>query len=261
MKLGVIGHGLIGGSMALGLRERHDVAGFDVSPATRAGAARRGVRTVDRPEDLFPADAVVVATPLASVVPTLDSLATRSAEAVLVEVGSLKSAVAAFAERAPGGMRIVGLHPMAGSTATGFDAADPGLFRGRPFLVVPTARTDDRAAGLAGDLARDLGGMVTVCSAAVHDRAVAVVSALPLAAAVALLRVARSAAPLDVDAVAGPGFRDATRLAGTSADLALALLKAPGLREHLASLRSAIAEVESALGDDAALRALFDRRA
>lgn len=261
MRLGVVGLGLIGGSMALGLREHHDVAGFDISEAARAAAARRGIRTVERPEDLFPADAVVLATPLGAVVPTLEALATRAGDAVIVEVGSLKSAVASFAERAPRGARIVGLHPMAGSTGSGFDAADPALFRGRPFLVVPTARSDERATALAGDLARELGGRVTVCSAAVHDRAVAAVSALPLAAAMALARVARSATPIDIDAVAGPGLRDGTRLAGTSHDLALALLAAPGLREHLAALRDAIAEIASALGDDEAMRALLERAA
>jgi prephenate dehydrogenase len=135
------------------------------------------------------------------------------------------------------------------------------MFRGRPFLVVPTARSDDRASELAGDLARDLGGVVTVCSAELHDRTIAVVSALPLAAALALRRVASAAAPIDFDAVAGPGLRDATRLAGTPADLALALLAAPGLREHLLSLRDAIEEIASALGDDEALRVLFDRHA
>lgn len=258
MNLGIVGLGLIGGSMALGLREGHEVSGYDISEAARAAASRRGIRTVERMEDLLPADAVVVATPLPAVVPTLEALAPRSGGCVLIEVGSLKSAVAAYAERAPRDARIVGLHPMAGGTTSGIDAADPELFRGRPFLVVPTARSDARAAAVAGDLARELGGTVTVCSAAVHDRAVAAVSALPLAAAVALARVARAAAPIGLEAVAGPGLRDATRLAGTPPDLALALLAAPGLREHLASLREAIGDIASALGDERELRALLD---
>jgi prephenate dehydrogenase len=259
VKLGFAGLGLIGGSMALALRDRHEVVGYDVVQAVRATAGARGIRPVERLDELLPADAVIVATPLAAVVPTLAELAPRAGDSVLIEVGSLKAAVAAYAERAPERARIVGLHPMAGSTASGFDAADASMFHGRPFLVVPTARSDDRAMAVAGDLARDLGGSAMVCSAAVHDRAVAAVSALPLAVAVALARVARAALPMEVDAVAGPGLRDATRLAATPAELALPLLGAPGLREHLASLRAALADVEDALGDEDALRALLDR--
>jgi len=259
VRLGVAGLGLIGGGVALGLRDRHEVTGYDTSPEARSAAQARGIRTVDRLVDLLPADAVVVATPLLSIVPTLEALAARAGGAVLVELGSLKAAVAELAERAPAGARIVGLHPMAGSEATGFAAADPAMFRGRAFLVVPTSRTDDGAEALAADLARELGGTVTVCSAEIHDRAVAAVSALPLAAAVALSRVARAAAPLDLAVAAGPGLRDATRLAATPTELALGLLAAPGLREHLVSLRAAIAELEGALGDDSALRALLER--
>ena len=99
---------------------------------------------------------------------------------------------------------------------------------------------------------------MTVCSPRVHDRAVAVVSALPLATAVALARVARAASPIPFDAVAGTGIRDATRLAATPVELALPLLGAPGLAEHIASLREALGEIEGALGDERALRGLLN---
>ncbi len=258
MRVGVVGLGLIGGSLALGLRERHEVHGYDSDPSVRAAAGARGVAVVDDLGRVLPADVVIVATPLRAIVPTLEALLPRSGGAVLCEVGSLKRDVAALAERAPAASRIVGLHPMAGSTQAGFAAADPAMFRGRPFLVVPTARSDERATSVAEELARELGGSVTVCSPDVHDRAVAAVAALPLASALALARVARRASPLPLEAVAGTGLRDATRLAATPLDLALPLLAAPGLRDHLAALREALGEIERALGDDDALRALLD---
>ncbi len=259
MKLGVAGLGLIGGSIALGLRSGHTVQGYDRSTEARQAAEARGIAVVERLQDLLPADAVILATPIDQIVPTLEELVPHAGSATLIEVGSLKSAVAAFADRAPADSRIVGLHPMAGGTATGIAAADPVMFRGRPFLVVPTARTDSHAKALATRIAQALGGNVTEVSVEAHDRAVSAVSALPLAVAVALARVAREASPVDLELVAGPGLRDATRLAATSPDLALALLAAPGLREHLASLRGAIEEVERALGDEQALRTLLER--
>jgi prephenate dehydrogenase len=261
VKIGVAGLGLIGGSIALGLRPGHSVKGYDSSAAAREAAAARGIDVVERLQDLLPADAVIVATPLSAVVPTLEALLTHARGASLIEVGSLKSAVAAFADRAPADARIVGLHPMAGSTSVGIAAADPAIFRGRPFLVVPTARTDDRSKELAAQVAQALGGSVTEVSVEAHDSAVSVVSALPLAVAMALARVAREAAPIELELVAGPGLHDATRLAATSPDLALALLAAPGLREYLASLRGAVEGIERALGDERALRALLERAA
>jgi len=139
-----------------------------------------------------------------------------------MDTGSLKRAVADYASRAPAGARIVGGHPMAGTTSSGFSAADQGLFRGRAFLLVPTLRSDDAAMTLAGTIARDVGGVVTVCSADVHDRAMARLVAGPLAAAAALAVAGAQAEPLL--GAAGPGFRDSTRLADTPADLATELL-------------------------------------
>jgi len=241
LRVAVVGLGLIGGSIALGLDAEHDVRGYDSDAHTRDAARGRGLDVADRLEDVLPADAVIIATPLAAIVPTLETVIPRADHAVVMEVGSLKKAVAEHAERAPSDARIVGLHPMAGSTASGFAAADPGIFRGRPFLVVPTARSDQEAMAIAGDIARELGGEVTVCSADYHDRAVAMLSGAPLALALALSR-----AGADVAHLAGPGFEGATRLASTPPQLAEALLR--GDREHLtealAKVRAALDEVE-----------------
>ena len=222
MRIGIAGLGLIGGSLALALREAHDVTGYDSDERARAAAKADGLRIATRLDELLPADAVVVATPMTAIVPALEQLAARSDGAVLIDTGSLKRAVADYAGRAPATVRIVGGHPMAGTTAAGFRAAEPSLFRGRAFLLVPTVRSDDHAMAVAGAIARDVGGAVTVCSAEVHDRAMARLVAGPLAAAAALAVAGARAEPLL--AAAGPGFRDSTRLADTPADLATELL-------------------------------------
>ena len=238
MRVGIAGCGLIGGSLALALRGTHDVRAFDpVGTGDIAGTARL--------EDLLAADIVVVATPLPQIVPTLRALAAHANGSVLMDVGSLKRDVAAFAESAPSTARIVGGHPMAGATDRGYAAARADLFTGRPFFLVPTARSDERAMGLAGDVARAAGATPTVVSAEEHDRIVATLSGLPLAVAIALERVGA-----DVSSFAGPGFRDATRLAHTPPELADALLKgnAAEVRAALAKLRAALDEIERELG-------------
>ena len=217
-----MGLGLIGGSLALALRSQHDVTGYDNDDRARAAAKSDGLRTVTNIAELTSTDLIVVATPLTAIVPTLERLATVADGAVLMDTGSLKRPIAEYAARAPASARIVGGHPMAGSTSSGFSAADPDLFRDRRFLLVPTERSDDHAMAVAGEIARDVGASVTICSAEVHDRAMARLIAAPLATAAAL-----AVAGAEADAIlsaAGPGFRDSTRLADTPPDLAIDLL-------------------------------------
>ena len=264
MKIGVAGLGLIGGSLALALRDAHRVTGFDVDPKTREHASRAGITIAARLEQLAVADAVIVATPLAAIVQTLTALEPHARDAVLLDVASVRAPVEDHVKRTPSGPPIVGLHPMAGRTAQGFAAADPALFAGRPFLVVPTQRADVRAMAVAGEIARAAGGVVTVCSAAEHDRIVALVSALPLALAAALSAAAAEGVH-DLGTFAGPAFRDATRVALTSLDLGEAMLgaNAANVVDAIARVRGILDELEQAVadGDRAAIRAILQRAA
>ena len=261
MKIGVAGLGLIGGSLALALRSKHDVIGFDVARDTRAAARAAGIAVSENLEGLLPADAVIVATPFDAVLPTIVTLESRAEDAVLIDVGSVRARVDAHVAAGSSGPPIVGMHPMAGRSTHGFAAADPAILAGRPFLVVPTQRSDARAMSIAGAIARDAGGVVTVCSAAEHDRRVAVLSALPLVIAAALSLGAESAG--DLAGIAGPGYRDTTRLALTSVDLGRAMLTAngPNVLQALSRFREVLAEIEAAIasGDDRAVTALLAR--
>ena len=265
MNVGVAGLGLIGGSLALALKERHHVTGFDTDPKTRAAARAAGIDVVAALEALLPADAVIVATPMNAVVPTLVLLAPRAGTAVLLDVASVRGPVETFAASAPAGCRIVGLHPMAGRSGAGFGAASAELLERRPFLVVPTARSDTAAMALAGTLARDAGGEVTVCSAAQHDRIVAVLSAVPLTFAAALALTGADTVDGNLASLSGPGFGDSTRLALTSPELGSAMLLANGenVRAALTRARAILDEVDRAIasGDAAALNAILERAA
>jgi prephenate dehydrogenase len=150
---------------------------------------------------------------------------------------------------------------MAGRSAHGFAAADPQLLRGHPFLVVPTVSSDADAMRIAGEIARGVGGVPTVCSAVEHDRAVAVLSALPLVLSSALTIVAEHAVPGRLDGFAGTGFRDASRLALSPEDLATQLLTANAgqVIAALARFRGTLDEMERAIAerDTAALAVLL----
>src|SRR5205814_9871598 len=122
-----------------------------------------GIETVATLEELLPADAIIVATPLPAVLGTLAALGPNAGGTVMLDVSLVRAPVDAYT-REHGG-RIVGMHPMAGRSARGFTAADPALLAGRPFLIVPTAGSDADAMALAGGVARDGGGIGTVCPA------------------------------------------------------------------------------------------------
>ncbi|HEY3218540.1 MAG TPA: prephenate dehydrogenase [Candidatus Limnocylindria bacterium] len=264
MKIGIAGLGLIGGSLALALRGAHEVRGYDIARETREGARAAGLSVVETLEALLPADAVIVATPMSAVLATLAALVPHAGATVLLDVASVRAPVDAFAREHAGRARLVGLHPMAGRSAWGFAAADAALLAQRPFLVVPTATSDAPAMTVAGEIARAAGGIVTVCSAAEHDRIVALVSAVPLAVAAALA-VAASDGAADLAVFAGPGYRDTTRLALTAPDLGEALLLANSgdVVAALARLRKVLDELEGAIADrdHAAVRDILQRAA
>ena len=256
MRIGIAGLGLIGGSLALALRGRYDIVGWSPSASTRASAGAAGIELAAGLTALLPADAIIVCAPLPQVVPDLEALVSAgSGTTVLLDVGSLKMPVAAFAERASVKARIVGGHPMAGTTGVGFAAADAALFRDRPFLLTPTARSDEAALALCGAIARATGAVVTVVGAEAHDRIVAALSALPLVVATALARVGAEVAGSAVPGFAGPGFRDSTRLAATPISLAAPLLagNAVNVREAIGRFRAALDVLDVAItsGDEA----------
>lgn len=265
MNVAIAGLGLIGGSLALALRTRHRVAGFDTDRKARDAALAAGIEVVGALEALLPADAVIVATPMEAVVPTLEALAPLAGTAVLLDVSSVRAPVERFATTAPAGCRIVGLHPMAGRSGSGFGAASVELLAHRRFLIVPTTRSDAAAMTLAGTLARDAGGDVTVCSAAQHDRIVAVLSGLPLAFASALALTGADTVDDNLGPFSGPGFGDSTRLALTPPDLGTSMLlaNAQNVRAALDRARAILDEVDRAIaaGDAAALNAILERAA
>ncbi|MEO8631732.1 MAG: prephenate dehydrogenase [Chloroflexota bacterium] len=265
MNVGVAGLGLIGGSLALALKKRHRVTGFDTDGRTRDAARAAGIDVVDALTALLPADAVIVATPMEAVVATLEALVPRAGAAVLLDVSSVRAPVEQFAASAPASCRIVGFHPMAGRSGSGFGSASAELLERRPLLLVPTGRSDTDAMALAGTLARDAGGEVTVCSAAQHDRIVAVLSALPLAFASALALAGAGTVDGDLGSLSGPGFSDSTRLALTAPELGSTMLlaNAQNVRAALDRARAILDEVDRAIaaGDAAALNAILERAA
>ncbi len=261
MQLAIFGPGLIGGSIALAARERAVCSRLVVwSP----DAAERQLASVFA--DLVPddpalaaegTDLAILCTPPAAM-PALARLIVPhlSAGAVLSEVASVKGDIARALEEIAGS-RYVGAHPMAGSDATGINAARADLFEGCVCLVTPHPGAAAEAIERVEKFWERLGAHPRRMTAIAHDEAVAVVSHLPHLAAAALVNFA-AAQPDDPLLCAGPGWRDATRMAGGPAELWTEILshnRAPvtrALHGAIAKLREAVEYLEE--GREADLR-------
>jgi prephenate dehydrogenase len=205
----VIGLGLIGGSIALGLRNLGwHVTGDDVDHDVAAQAVRQGV--VDE-LGLDPgADVTFVAVP---VLVAADQVKRALAETsgVVTDVGSVKAAICAACADA----RFVGGHPMAGSELDGLDGAQADLFAGAVWVLTPGAGSDDTVFATVASTVAALGAEVVALAPERHDQLVAVVSHVPHLTAATLMRLAsdRAEEHAALLRLAAGGFRDMTRVA------------------------------------------------
>ncbi len=219
----VVGLGMIGGSAALALC----AVGWDRDEAVRTSARRRGIPVADSLEEaLEGAGLILVAVPTEHAGDVLRRAAALAPRALLTDAASLKVPSEETALSLPAGVRYVGGHPMAGGTGSGVEAASATLFENRPWLLVPTPRSDGEAIELLSARLREIGALPAVIDAKRHDAVMAWVSHLPLAVAAALARVARRGAGGAVATYAGPGLIDTTRLAETPLSLARELFLA-----------------------------------
>ena len=202
---------------------------------------------------------MVLCAPVAVNVATLAALAPRLASgAVVTDVGSTKRDIVAAAE-AHGLDAFVGGHPLAGAATSGTASAREHLFRGRPWILTPSAASAPAAVERLRGFALALGAMPTVLDAVAHDRLMAYVSHLPQVVASTLLETVGVTVGESGLALSGPGLADTTRLAASPGGLWAGILAANAdhVGEAMASLEAALARLRAGLGDAASVDATF----
>jgi prephenate dehydrogenase len=224
-QLGLIGCGLMGGSFALALKRAglvKRVVGYSKSPSTTQRALSMGVIDVEAPSALLAvsgADIVLLAVPVAATEATLKAirhLVTR--DMLIMDVGSTKRDVIDAARRV---LRdhigsFVPCHPITGKEVSGVEHADPDLYTDRQVILTPVDRTHPVQAEKAVQVWEGLGCKVLKMTPDAHDAAFAAVSHLPHLIAFALINaIASQDYGKDYLSLAGPGFRDFTRIAAS----------------------------------------------
>ena len=258
-RAGIIGTGLIGGSIGAGLRRAGwHVSGYDADPAVSALAAEADLvdDVASSVADLLDGDPdlIVVAAPPTA---TVEIVSTLSWDGVVMDVAGVKAPVVAAAAHLPG---FVGTHPMAGRETSGPTAATAALFHGASWVVVEGAAPSSLA--LATDAIESLGARPIHMSAVQHDRAVALISHLPQLVAGSLLSAAAES-PHSIDLAAG-SFRDLTRVGASQPIPWVEILKSndAAVLEAIGALRERLAMIEAAImsDDDSLLTLLASAR-
>ncbi|MGD0384542.1 MAG: prephenate dehydrogenase/arogenate dehydrogenase family protein [Solirubrobacteraceae bacterium] len=222
MNVGVVGVGLIGGSIGMAVRERLGarVVGFDPDGGVGAAALRRGALesvAASVGEAVAGADLVFVAAPVGALAGALDAvLAAAPADCAVSDVGSTKRAIVSGRVDP----RFIGGHPLAGAETSGVEHARADLFDGATWYLTPGTATSGALYERLHKALVGIGAQPTAIDAAVHDRVMASVSHLPHVFANVLVAQAARALGDGADVPAtGPSFRDATRVAGANATI------------------------------------------
>ena len=278
MRIGLLGLGLIGGSVARALRDGSrdgapdawSIAAWTPHGRGPANALAEGVidTAAASPEAAIEgADLVVLAGPAPDCLAQLDELAgpwrdVLAPDAVITDVASTKEAIVLRATAL--GLRFVGGHPMAGRETSGYAASSAELFVGRPWVVVPTSEADVGAVERVERLAMACGAHPVRLGAGAHDRAVAGISHLPLVVAAALVEAVAGGGTTGPSAdwptaasLAATGWGDTTRLARGDVTMGAGIIatNAPAIadrvRELVAALDAWLTELERPGGPDA----------
>ena len=235
-QLGLIGCGLMGGSFALALKKAglvKRVVGYSKSPSTTDRARQLGVIDIEAPSALLAAagaDIVLLAVPVAATESTLKAIKHLvTPQMLLMDVGSTKADVVQAARRALRDQigSFVPAHPITGREVSGVEHADVDLYTGRQVILTPTERTLTAQLHRAEDVWRALGCHVSSMSPEAHDASFAAVSHLPHMLAFAMISGITAQPNADeLLALAGPGFRDFTRIAASDPKMWRDILRA-----------------------------------
>ena len=253
----IVGLGLMGGSLAMALRDKAArLTAEDVAPDVLDAALGQGV--IDAVGRADEADVVVLAIPTHLIIELIPSLRVRPG-ALVIDLGSTKTRICNALDGLPPGVMAVGGHPMCGLAENGFRNAIASLYTGARFVLCETRRTTDEARALAEALARAVGARPLWMDRARQDHLTALTSHLPHLLSFALMRLAMDGAAEDAGLfeLAAGGFDGATRLARTDAAMIVGMFStnADQIRQMTDQLRVHLDRLEALLDSPDALNA------
>ncbi|MHB8961788.1 MAG: prephenate dehydrogenase/arogenate dehydrogenase family protein [Saccharofermentanales bacterium] len=230
IRIGIIGLGLIGGSLARALRAK-----MGIVPAVAVGRNEKvlGQAVADgnimmystKVADIIDCDLVFLCVPVGKVFEIIDEISLFYKGAV-TDVASTKASIDGYIRQNHPGMRFIGGHPMAGSEKVGYEASNANLFENAPYILCDTSRSkietgtsDPEDMEVMKSIVAGIGARAIMMEPYEHDRSVGLISHLPHIAAYALVETVKSHNDDRLRTIAAGGFRDVTRIASSDPDL------------------------------------------
>ena len=255
--LAVVGLGLMGGSLALALRNyARKITGVEMNPAAREYALAHGivdVATDDLRAGVSDADTVILAAPVRVIIDLLNNRigSYLRSNTLLIDIGSTKRDICDAMGRLPIGIQAIGGHPMTGKESSGVESSEAELFKDRPFVLCPSRRTTPATRDRALGLIAAINAVPIEMEPQRHDHVVAAISHLPYLISAALVATVAKEGEED-DAVwrlAAGGFRDTSRLAAQDLNMMGDILSTntQAVATLLAMFRMQLAMIEASL--------------
>ncbi len=268
-RIAIVGLGLIGGSIALGVRDRWPsilLTGVDrqavLAHALGGGAIDRAAETVAGIEH---ADLVILAAPVRQNLSLLADVGAGFSRPspIITDVGGTKREIVEASRSLPAGTMFIGGHPIGGAERGGFGFARADMFKGRPWIFTPEDQSAAEPLDRLSRLVEGLGARPHVMAADAHDRLMAVLSHLPQVAASALMQVVGAAAGAEGLRLAGRGLVDTTRLASSPAGVwrDICAGNADAIGPALDELIAALSELRRGLEHGETIEATFEAAA
>ncbi len=264
--VGVIGLGLMGGSLAMALRDAQaceSICGYDADHSTLEQALRRGI--IDRPIDLRGdhVDVLILAAPVNAILDWLIKIpAVFSGNFHVIDLGSTKNQIATAMQALPDWISPLGGHPMCGKETSGLGVATPDLYRKCLFVLTPLDRTHATSLAIAQQLIDVISARALILEPDRHDQLAATISHVPYLTSVALVEAALHAHDEVAWEMASSGFRDSTRLAASNPAMMLDILMSnqTGVLAALVRLQTSLETLTQLVqqGDRAALQGIVD---
>jgi prephenate dehydrogenase len=257
-KIGIIGLGLMGGSLAKALKGKcESLFGFDTHLPTLQLAT--ATQTVDF-ASTFPSpsegeglgvrvDVLILATPvniILDIIPRLPSFIKQ--KCILIDLGSTKKSIVESMNQLPENFEVIGAHPICGKEKLGLENADANLYQSAQFIITPLERTTANAKSAIQQIISVIGANCIEMSAEAHDHALAFTSHLPFLISSALAKTL----PKEFVNFIGPGFRSTSRLAGTPSHMMLGILDSnkENVLNAIQVFRNSLSEIEENLQNE-----------
>jgi len=251
--IGIIGLGLMGGSLAMSLKGKcASIIGFDSHRPTLELALSKKIidhaGTFESETDLK-LDLLIIATPVATIINILQQLPSFiSNPCIVMDLGSTKRDILQAMSALPENFDPIGGHPICGKEKLGLENADGNLYKDAPFVVTSLERTSHRASSAAEQIVSAIGASLMDMIAEDHDRIFASTSHMPFLLSSALVH----STPQEFAPFIGSGFRSTSRIAGTPSHMMMGILKSnrENVLKAIHSFRNSLDEIESALGNE-----------